>query len=68
MPQGWVLAPAYDMNPSPYGDGLTLNISESDNAQDLGLVYDVAPFFRVKPARAREKILKNTKILNKQRG
>ncbi len=53
-PNGWSLAPAYDLNPDPHGEGLRLNISESDNAQDLGLVMDVAPFFRVKPTRARK--------------
>ncbi len=46
---GWTLAPAYDINPDPDGAGLKLNISESDNAQDLGLVLAVAPYFRVKP-------------------
>lgn len=51
---GWELAPAYDMNPEPHGEGLRLNISESDNAQDLDLVLEVAPYFRVKPARSRE--------------
>jgi len=51
---GWTLAPAYDMNPNPHGEGLKLNISESDNAQDLELVLEVAPFFRVKPPRSRE--------------
>jgi serine/threonine-protein kinase HipA len=51
-PSGWTLAPAYDMNPSPFGDGLSLNISETDNAQDLELVRDVAKSFRVKPKRA----------------
>ena len=35
-PFGWSLAPAYDMNPDPHGAGLKLNISETDNAQDLG--------------------------------
>jgi serine/threonine-protein kinase HipA len=44
---GWSLAPAYDMNPIPHGDGLTLNISETDGAQDLDLVREVAPQFRV---------------------
>ena len=34
---GWVLSPAYDVNPNPHRWGLTLNISESDNAQDLDL-------------------------------
>ena len=51
---GWTLAPAYDLNPDPHGDGLTLNISESDNAQSMELVREVAPLFRVKPARAEE--------------
>ena len=37
-----------------HGDGLTLNISETDNAQDLELVLDVAKHFRVKAARAKE--------------
>jgi serine/threonine-protein kinase HipA len=52
--EGWSLAPAYDMNPDQNGEGLRLNISESDNAQDLDLVTEVAPYFRVKPTRARE--------------
>lgn len=50
-PTGWRLAPAYDMNPVPWGDGLTLNVSDVDNAQDLDLVREVAPFFRVKSER-----------------
>jgi serine/threonine-protein kinase HipA len=48
---GWSLAPAYDMNPVATGDGLCLNISETDNAQDLGLARDVARHFRVTGAR-----------------
>ena len=51
---GWLLAPAYDINPDPHGAGLKLNISETDNAQDLGLALDVAGVFRVKERRARE--------------
>ncbi len=48
-PRGWSLAPAYDINPVPLGDGLTLDISETDNAQELDLVREVAPHFRIKP-------------------
>jgi len=48
-PGGWSLAPAYDMNPVATGGGLSLNISETDNAQDLSLVHDVAHHFRLKP-------------------
>ena len=36
------------MNPDPHGAGLKLNISETDNAQDLDLALSVAPVFRVK--------------------
>lgn len=49
---GWYLSPAFDMNPDPYGDGLKLNISESDNSQDLDLARDVAEYFDVKNTRA----------------
>lgn len=44
---GWRLSEAYDMNPVPRSQGLKLNISEADNALDLGLVRSVAPYFRV---------------------
>ncbi len=49
---GWVLSPAYDINPVATGNGLKLNISESDNSQDLALVKEVAPYFRINAARA----------------
>jgi len=51
-PRGWSLAPAYDMNPIARGSGLTLDISETDNAQDLELARSVAPQFRVAKAKA----------------
>lgn len=51
-PRGWSLAPAYDMNPVADADGLVLNISETDNRQDLELVRGVARHFRIKAPRA----------------
>ncbi|MBW2702702.1 MAG: type II toxin-antitoxin system HipA family toxin [Deltaproteobacteria bacterium] len=51
---GWALAPAYDMNPDPHGEGLKLNISESDNAQNLELVLEVAADFRLKGPHAKK--------------
>ena len=51
---GWTLSPAYDLNPNPDGEGLKLNISETDNSQDLELLLEVAPHFRLKRARADE--------------
>jgi serine/threonine-protein kinase HipA len=53
-PAGWSLAPAYDMNPVATAGGLTLNVSETDNAQDLALARDVAKLFRVSAKRANE--------------
>ncbi len=44
---GWSLSPAYDTNPNEQGRGLTLNISETDNALDFGLALSVAKYFRV---------------------
>jgi serine/threonine-protein kinase HipA len=51
---GWALAPAYDMNPDPHGAGLKLNISETDNTQDIELALSVASVFRVRTKRAQE--------------
>ena len=45
--RGWVLSPAYDINPVETGMGLKLNISEDDNALDLDLALSVAPYFRI---------------------
>lgn len=45
--KGWILAPAYDMNAVETGNGLKLNISQNDNAQDLELAKDVAKYFRL---------------------
>lgn len=53
-PTGWVLSPAYDINPVETGTGLSLNISEKDNALNLDLAKEVAPYFRVSTKRADE--------------
>lgn len=50
--QGWRLSPAFDLNPIRYGQGLKLNISETDNALDLALAREVAPYFRLSAAQA----------------
>ncbi|MCB9246984.1 MAG: HipA domain-containing protein [Flavobacteriales bacterium] len=56
-PEGWVLSPAYDINPVETGTGLSLNISDNDNALDFHLVMEVAKFFRLNEGRA-NRILK----------
>lgn len=45
--KGWVLSPAFDINPIPSAVGLSLNISEQSNAPDLDLAREVAEKFRV---------------------
>ncbi len=52
--KGWLLSPAYDINPVETGAGLKLNISETDNALDLDLAMDVCELFRISSVRARE--------------
>jgi serine/threonine-protein kinase HipA len=56
---GWSLAPAYDTNPNDRGRGLTLNISETDNALNFGLALSVAKYFRVE--KNADSILKRVK-------
>jgi serine/threonine-protein kinase HipA len=62
--RGWVLSDAFDMNPVPSGGGLKLNVSEDDNAQDLGLVLSIAPTFRVSNANAHGLVDKVKKIVS----
>lgn len=44
---GWRLSPLYDVNPSPYGDCLALNINEQDNSISVDLAIDAAKFFGI---------------------
>lgn len=52
--KGWQLSPAFDLNPNPDGTGLTLNISEHDNALDFELALSVARYFRISPQEAKK--------------
>ncbi len=45
--EGWVLSPAYDINPSIEKDGLALNIDMENNALDIDLAKIVGPYFRL---------------------
>lgn len=49
---GWILSPAFDINPVETGNGLKLNISENDNSLDLNLAMEVCPYFRIKESQA----------------
>jgi len=45
---GWILSPAYDVNPVTPANGLHLNITDNDNRLDYGLAMDVIEFFQLK--------------------
>jgi serine/threonine-protein kinase HipA len=57
-PKGWILSPAYDMNPVVHATGLHLNINEFDNALELDPAREVAGRFRILPAEMEEIIAK----------
>ena len=61
---GWILSPAYDINPNEYGKGLHLNISDKDNSLDMGLALSVAAYFRIDSKNADEIIKKVTTAVN----
>lgn len=54
--KGWILSPAFDINPNEMGTGLSLNISDSDNSLEYDLTLEVAEYFRVEKDKA-EKII-----------
>lgn len=45
--EGWILSPAYDLNPSIDKDGLVLNIDMDNNSLDIELAKSVGDFFRL---------------------
>jgi len=51
--KGWILSPAFDVNPTPNSSGLNLNITEYSNATDMELAREVAAQFRVQPQRSK---------------
>ncbi len=48
--KGWILSPAYDLNPSIEKDGLSLNIDMDDNALSFDLAKSVGEYFRLNDA------------------
>lgn len=50
--KGWILSPAYDINPVENATGLRLNISETDNSLDLNLAMEVIKYFRLSAEKA----------------
>jgi serine/threonine-protein kinase HipA len=49
---GWLLSPAYDINPVTPANGLHLNITEDDNSLSYELAMDVIEFFQLSTSQA----------------
>lgn len=50
--KGWILSPAFDLNPNETGTGLSLNISLEDNSLDLNVTLAVIDYFRLDKEKA----------------
>jgi serine/threonine-protein kinase HipA len=57
-PKGWILSPAYDINPNEYGAELCLNITDDNNSLDLELALEIADYCRLEPNEAKTIIRK----------
>ena len=55
---GWILSPAYDINPVETGTGLHINISDVDNSLEWDLLRETSPFYRLEPEVAENILLK----------
>ena len=53
---GWILSPAYDLNPVTPANGLHLNITDDDNSLSYDLAMEVIDFFQLEKLEA-EKII-----------
>ena len=60
--QGWKLSPMYDVNPNPYNDRLSLNVSLRDNLLDFELALEISQYFDLSLAEAKNRLdfIKNT--------
>jgi serine/threonine-protein kinase HipA len=58
--EGWILSPAYDINPSIDEGGLALNIDMDNNVLDIELAKSVGAYFRLSNTQMNE-IINSTK-------
>lgn len=56
--EGWSLSPMYDVNPSIYGDTLSLNVDSDSNLIDFNLALSVAKLYDLTEQQAVEKLNK----------
>ena len=59
---GWLLSPAYDINPVTPANGLHLNITDDDNSLNYELAMDVSEFFQLSTPQAQR--IKNEVLIS----
>ena len=52
--KGWCLSPLYDVNPVPYGDNLSLNISSEDSTISVDLALETAQYYNIEENEAKQ--------------
>lgn len=53
-PDGWIIAPAFDVNPNPDKREHVLNIDETDNRPDLNTVLQTSEWYELSHSRAEQ--------------
>ena len=53
---GWELSPLYDVNPTIYGDALSLNITQEDSSMNFCLALETASYYGLSQAEAAQYI------------
>lgn len=52
--KGWRLSPLYDVNPIPYGDELSLNVTQEDSTISVDLAIETAEYYGLSTKDAKE--------------
>lgn len=62
--KGWVLSPLFDVNPNPYGEYLSLNITETESALSLELALEASEMYGMSSATAQKDIAEMKKTVS----
>lgn len=62
--EGWKLSPLYDVNPSIYGDTLSLAVDQDDNSIDFNLAIEAAEYYNLDKEEAKKLLLKVVDTVN----
>ena len=62
--KGWILSPAFDINPSVDKNGLALNIDTNNNALDIELAKSVGEYFQLTEAEMNNIIVEVTAVVS----